>query len=205
MTTVAIETPHRMRRAEEPEWIVWATVILMLAVGLVLRVSTERRMASFSQGGLSLRYPVGWTSMAADTPGHLLYVADPFSAPQSPTGVQVWQVPTADVSRRQQSLGDLALAWSAQQARELASYRVLGVEATTVNNQQAVAIDYAYVAEPTIGTAAASIPVVVQAQDVLVVHGDTLTIVTFAADANVYQNESETWHEILAALSFPRQ
>lgn len=199
MTTTAMSLHRRLMREEEPEWIVWALVIVMLALALFLRNSVTGHTQNFNEGGVSLNYPAAWTQMAE--PDQLLHAVDPFSSAQFPTGVTVRQVPLAEVSRNLSSLSDIALAWSTRQGRDLLAYRTLNVAQTTVNGQEAVLVESAYVPQVAMGSSTGSVPVVARAQNFLFQQGDTLTIITLAADANVFEAENNVWQDILATVN----
>jgi len=195
MTTLAMSAHRRLMREEEPEWIVWSLVILMLVVGLLVRNGVEGRTQSFSANGVSLRYPDTWTNRTET--GQLFYAADFLSSAQFPTAVMVRQVPVAEVGRNLTTLSDIAMAWSTRQGRDLLAYRTINVEQTTVDGQEAVRVEYAYVPQATTG---GSVPVVALAQGFLIRQGDTLTIITLAANANLFEAENGTWQAILASI-----
>ncbi|HEX8681339.1 MAG TPA: hypothetical protein VF707_03430 [Ardenticatenaceae bacterium] len=196
MTTATLSRPRAVQR-EEPEWLVWALIALMLVIGLIARSVTENRTQQWSGGGVSFNYPAEWVSFAPE--GQLLQVGDPFSSPQFPTSVSVQEVPVADVGRNLTALGDVALAWSARRGRDLVAYRALRTEPVTVGGQEAVRLEYAYVAESVLGNTNAA-PIVARAQDVLVQRGDSLTIITFAADSSQWDEALGIWRTILASL-----
>ena len=50
------------------------------------------------------------------------------------------------------------------------------------------------------GAAAGSVPAVVRAQDILLKHGDMITVVTFEANTDSYQQETGHWEKILTSL-----
>lgn len=178
---------RRMTRAEEPEWLVWALVIGLLAVGLLLKTAVAGRAEGFSAHGVSLSYPAEWTQSTA--PEQLLYAADLFSSAQFPTSVTVRQVPTSEIGRNLSSLGDIAMAWNTRLSKELQIYRSLNNVPTTISGHDAVMIEYAYVPQVTRGSGASAPPVVARAQDYLIQQGETLTIVTLAANANIFETE----------------
>ncbi|MFQ5612721.1 MAG: hypothetical protein ACE5H9_11375 [Anaerolineae bacterium] len=195
MTTIATSIHRRLMREEEPEWIVWALVIVLLVAGLLVKNAVQGRTESFSADGVSLSYPATWTRLTG--PDQLLFAGDPFSSAQAPTGVIVRQMPLAEMGRNLSSLSDLALAWTTRQGRELQAFRSLSVEPTTVNGQEAVMVEYAYVPQGGAGRA----PAVARARDYLLRQGDALTIITLAADANAFEAENNTWQAILATVS----
>lgn len=199
MTTSAMKPLDRLMRQEEPEWLVWALVAVMLALGGTVGAIVDRRTDLVAAGDLSLRHPASWVSMVGEDPFELLHVSQPVETAPFPASVSVRQMPVTEVSTTAQTLGDLALKWTNRQTQQLLSYRVLSIEPTTMVDQDAVKIDYAYVAEPPMG-GPDSMPVVARATDALLRQGDTLTIVSFSADADAFDGQAATWGRILASL-----
>ena len=68
-----------------------------------------------------------------------------------------------------------------------------------IGKQDAIKVAYAYVADPILATSN-SVPVVAQAEDVLIRQGDDVVIVTFAADATTYEQATPTWTKVLSTL-----
>jgi hypothetical protein len=199
MTSVFATTARRVRSAEEPEWMVWALVGLMLLAGLGLRLFTEGRTQAFSGDGISLSYPAGWAPLVRNDPLQLLSVGDGLATGVFPTQLSLRQMPATEVGRNLHEPSDLALAWSADQSQQLPSYTVLGMQSVTVGGVPAVEVDYAYVASPVLG-GSTSIPVVARAQDVLLVQGETVTVLTFAGEQGAYLASAITWDRIRSSL-----
>jgi hypothetical protein len=201
MTSAVTRIERRLFRAEEPEWIVWALVAIMLVIGLIARVLVVGGTERISEGNMTLRYPSEWVAQPGADPAELVHVGEALETSLFPTNVRVLQMPVTDVSTTAQTLGDLALKWSSQQAQDLLNYKVFNMEPATVRGKEAVKIDYAYVTEPPLG-GAQSVPVVARAQDVLLRNGDTVTIASFVADATVYDQKAAVWERILASLDW---
>lgn len=195
MTTNSMALPRRARRSEEPEWVVWLVVILLLIAGLFLKISIEGRTRTFNGSGVSISYPNGWVQLTGE--GQLLYVADPFSSAQFPTGVTVRQLPVEEVGRNLATIGDVAAAWAMRQGRDKQVYRVLSIEPATINGQNAVKVEYAYVPQVAPGGQTNAVPVVARAQDYLVQQGESLTVFTLAAAANVFETNMDLWQSVL--------
>lgn len=199
MTTETMQSPRRLMRQEEPEWLVWVLVIVMLAIGLLARTIVESRTQRFTQANMSLRYPAGWVSLASNEPNEVLYAGESFETTLYPATVRVLQMPVTDISTMAQSLGDLALKWSNKQTQELPGYKIFSMEPTTVRGREGVKIDYAFIAEPLLG-GPNSVPIVAHALDVLMREGDTVTVVTLSADASSFEAQATTWNRILGSL-----
>lgn len=190
---------RRHMREEEPEWLVWALVAVMLIIGWSVGFIIERRTNTATLDNLSLRYPAGWVNMAGEDPFELVHVGEPFEVASFPASASVRQMPITEVSTTAQTLGDLALKWSHKQVEALLGYKVFSVEPAKVQEQEAVKIEYVYVAEPPMG-GPDSIPVIARATDLLMRQGDTLTVTTFSAEAAAFDGLATTWGRILASL-----
>ncbi len=199
MTANVIRPFRRLMRDEEPEWLVWALVAVMLAIGALVGSIVVQRTELAAADSLSFRYPASWISMASENPFETLHVAEPFETTIFPANVSVLQMPITEVSTTAQSLGDVALKWANQQTQNLLGYKVLSIEPVTVHSQEAIKIEYAYVAEPPMA-GPNSIPIVAHGSDVLIRRGDTLTVVAFSAESDAYPGLATTWGRILASL-----
>lgn len=201
MTSAAIrKAPARSKRLDAGEWLIWLTVLLMLGAGLFVRSQVEGRTTTFSGAGVTLRYPSDWTLLADDEAFQIFHAVDPASSVQFPTSVRILRIPLGELGRASSLLGDVALSWSIRRGREIPIYNVLQIAPTSVRDQPAIAIDYAYVAEPALGAAASSVPAIVRAQDILLQHADTITIITFETNTDTYEQELEHLDRILASL-----
>ena len=107
----------------------------------------------------------------------------------------VRQIAAAELGRDAQSVGDMAMMWSNRQGQDLLGYNVLGVEPVKVRGQDAVAVDYAYVIQPPGPASPLSFGLRTSCCS-----GDTVTIVSFAATADEYEAQADTWRRILASL-----
>lgn len=198
MTATVMSARRRLFRAEEPEWLVWVMLAVLLAIGLIARTVIVNRSTTFNDGGVTVNYPADWTPIATDAPGAVLSVGEAFGN-LFPARFTVEQMPVADVSSSAQSLGDLALKWSDDQADNLPGYRVLSIEPAQVRGRDAVRVDYAYVAEP-VFAAADTVPVVARGVDVLIRNGDTMTVARMVADSDAFDGLRGTWDRILGSL-----
>lgn len=197
--TSAMRPLRRLMAEEEPEWLVWALVVVMLAIGGLVGTVVERRTVTIKAGEVSLSYPAGWVNMGASEPFEVLRAGEPFETAAFPAQVSVRQMPVAEVSTTAQTLGDLALKWSARQTQDLTGYKVLSIEPAQVQGQEAIVIEYVYVTEPPMAGPEAT-PVVARGADYLIRQGETLTVIAFSADAEAYEGQAATRARILASL-----
>lgn len=198
MTTSSMNI-RRLIGAEEPEWIVWVLVIVLLGAGLALRGSVEGRTQQFTGGGITVSYPADWVDNAD---GSVLLNAGATFSGRAPTSVQVRQVAVTAIGQKLKTMSDIALAWSAGHNKEFDAYSALRVEPTTLGGKDAVLIEYAYVAPPLVGAASTGVPVIARARDYLVRQGDTVTVLTLVAEANTFTTADALWEAIIASVRF---
>lgn len=203
MSTATVRARRFFLREEEPEWLVWAVVILLLAVGFAVRTAVINRSAEFSEGNLTIRYPADWAPLGA-ADDVLLDVGESFDAGLFPPRLTVRRTPAAEVSSSARTLGDVALVWADRRAKDLLGYKVLSMEPMALRGQDAVRVDYAYVAEPVMATPN-SIPVVAHGADVLLRQGDDLLVVTLLSDAGAFDGVQGTWDRILSSLDLGQE
>ena len=141
MTTGAAIAPRRSVRAQEPEWVVWVTVLVMLAIGLIVRgvVTGRHRVSSRRAPFPSSIRPAGsaWPTISRSRWRTSASRSMPASSrPACASG--------RCRSRRSapwpQTPGDLALKWSDRQAQDLLGFRVLNMEPVSAGGQAAVKV-----------------------------------------------------------------
>ena len=178
-----LTAPERPRADDESRQAL--AVLVVVAVGLLLgwllMMSIENRSVSFrsADGTISLSYPTTWLTSKVDD-GMLLNVADPVTAGALRPSLKVYVRPLAQGQR----LMDAATTWTLGRMSALREFRDLGTETTTVNGQSALRVSYAYVADPPAGLGPASLPIVVQASDTIVVQGNQFVVFSAAGDAS---------------------
>lgn len=197
--TTSSKLRRTLFREEEPEWLVWALVITLLAVGFVARTIVVNRSTAFSEGNLSVSYPVSWTQTKGDSANELLVVSESFDAGLFPARFMLRQMPVTEISTSAQTLGDFALKWADRKARDLLGYKVLSIEETQVRGKDAVRVDYVYVAEPVMATPN-SVPIVAEGADVLIRQDDVITVASMLASADAFKGLDGVWDRILGSL-----
>lgn len=199
MTTTSMKIRRTLFHEEEPEWLVWALVIALLAVGLLVRTIAVNRSADFSQGNLSVSYPASWSPMASDAENEVLDVSEPFDAGVFPARFTLQQMPVTSISTSAQTLGDFALKWADRKTKDLLGYKVLSIEETKVRGKDAVRVDYVYVTEPAMATPN-SMPIVAEGADILIRQDDTMTVASLLAAADTFGSLEGAWNRILGSL-----
>jgi hypothetical protein len=183
---VSIAVPWR-GRTQEPEWPVLLTVAVALLLGWLIQSAVLGRMQTAAVGSSSVTYPARW--VATTESGAAFAAADlNFGGIFAPR-VSVRQVAKSELmppeglpAAREWSLVDAATAWSVQRGAELAGYRILAIERTQVQGQEAARVEFAYLAEAPQGSASGVLPAVMHAVDTLVTSGEQVHILTFAAE-----------------------
>ena len=159
MTAAAMKVRRGLFREEEPEWLVWLLVAVMLGIGLIAKTVVVNRATTFSDSNVSVSYPAGWTALDRQGETELLNVGEQFDSGLFPARFVLLQMPVTAISTNAQSLGDFGLKWSDRGSRDLLAYKVLDIEPIKVRGKDAVRVDYVYVADPALATPN-SIPVV---------------------------------------------
>jgi hypothetical protein len=180
------------------ELLVIVLVIVALTVGWAVKGWVQGQTVSFAtdDGALSLRYPADWLEQV--NKDALLTVSDL-------RGEGVFK-PTFSVAATEMNPDlpltphDLIVTNSLRKAEELTAYRILATDSGMVDGMEAGKVNYAYVVES--AGSPQSIPVVVEAVDWVVIHQGKAYISTFAAEAESFAQEEETFNSILTSVDF---
>jgi hypothetical protein len=194
MAKAAAPAPHHWKAHD---FTVWIALIVLLALGLGVRAAAEGRDASFAdaQGTLRLAYPARWLPIAGS--GYLLAVEDPLSGALAPTGLTV----SRDAAPKDQPLDQIGRADVLGRSRVFNLYRALSVDPATVAGRAAIAITYAYVADPQGGALASErVPVVVRGVEVLVATDAALYRIDFTAADAVFDGARPVFDKILRGV-----
>jgi hypothetical protein len=168
--------------------------------------SVVGRTQTVAAGGGALSYPARWQRVAED--GALLAVADRDHGGTFGARASVREVPKRELLPGEGTLVDAATNWSLGRSQELVGYRILSIDASSVNGRDAATVEYAYLASSPGGSADGTMPGLMHAIDTLVISGETYQILTFAAEShefpamtsrqpprfrNVYQDVLTSW------------
>ncbi|HUW94174.1 MAG TPA: hypothetical protein VMW58_00155 [Anaerolineae bacterium] len=181
------------------ELLVVILVFVALLLGWAVKGWVEGQTVSFTSddGAISLRYPARWLEQVDKSA--LLTVRD--------VRREGAFKPTFSLSTRGMNPdfplthNDLLVTLSIARGDELTAFRVLSLDPGTVGGKEASTMTYAYVAEAAGGSQAA-VPVVVQAADSVAIHEGRAYIFTFAALAEHFEREQETFRSMLAGVDF---
>lgn len=179
-----IALPGRGRQ-DEPEWIVWLTVLIALVLGLFLQSAVVSRTETADAAGVRLSYPAGWSRQETDSAV--------LSLSQSPMGVSggatvtVQRLPKPELLRRTAELSDVASSWAITRGQGLVGYRSLGITPTQAAGREAVAVEYAYVGGSSLGAVSGALPSVIRSTDIIVPSGDAYLVLSFSAERDAYE------------------
>lgn len=179
------------------DYTIYLALLILLALGWAVRASAEGHQKAFAdpQGALRLKYPARWLPTAAA--GSLLDVEDPLSGGLTPTRLIV----SRESRPKDQSLDQIAQADVLARVRQLDFYRELSSDPKRVAGRQAVAIEYAFVADPHQAVLAAErVPVVVRGVEVIVPTDTVVYRLDFQAAAAVFNSALPVFERILRGI-----
>jgi hypothetical protein len=176
---------------------VWVALAVMLGIGSALIGAVEARTISLAdpQGSLRVQYPAGWIA----TPGApgLLDVQDPLSGAAVPTRLIV----TRETRAAGQTLSQIAGETVLNRTQQFAMYRVLRQRDVRVGGKNALAIDYAFVADPHEAVLSAQrLPVVMRGTEVVVLADGVVYFIDIRATAALFDRERSTIRRILRGI-----
>lgn len=185
------------------DWVLLASVILMMAAGwLVLRWYNRPVTTSAAPGLGELRVPAGWLVAGPGSDDRVLFRATNPTAPG--LFVPFMEVAAIEIGP-DESLETARATLSLQRSRELDRYRELAAEPVTVlDDKPAVLVSYAWIADPTQDSGGNGLPVVVQAQDLILPMADGWARATVAEDAATFSADAPEFGRFLAGLGLVR-
>lgn len=193
-------------RGEEPEWVVLLTVAVALALGSLMQMVVTSQTERATVGSMSVDYPARWAQVREE--GAAFAATDLLGRGAFGPRVVLWEVgraellPAGTVTGDEPALAELAGAWALRRGQTLPAYRPLGSQRTTVQAREALKISYAYVSDGT-RAGARGVPKVMQAVDTLVLAGDRLLVLTFAAESGEFADLGDQHERLLASWRLP--
>ncbi len=179
----SVELNFRQRWAN---YITIFVALIGLAGGLILRNSYENSTQRYenSEVGIAVRYPSNWLldeSPAGTRSDYIVRMQDPIAVPFKTT-LQISLLAVGPDAH----LSDIPDLLNLTRASSFATYRPLPVTPVVLpNGSQGIQMNYAYVATET-NPALQSVPIVVQAEDVIVLRGTQAFVITYRADAQSF-------------------
>jgi hypothetical protein len=189
-------------KSEEPEWVVWLTVLISLLIGWVITTTVTGQTASAPIASGSLRYPASWVKTKEDG---AIFAATDLNNGSYGARISVRQVGKADLigARGQDNLDNAASGWTVLRSQDLEGYRVLKIDQVKLQGRDAVAIEYAYLTDAPEGQAAGAMPALMHAIDTVIASGDQYTILSVAVDQSGGDSLAELNSRIQAGSQLP--
>jgi len=172
--------------------------LIALGLGLLLRTQVESRTKLFQDQSSPFRlaYPASW-GVADSLQDVLLKVEDPRADSTFKTTLTVESRELDPASPPSlQALVDRRVA----QRSELTGYHFLTSSETTVAGAKSAQLEYAYVVQPIDAPRRASLPVVVQAHEYIVVAKDRIYYIALAAPENAFADASARFDQIIQTV-----
>ncbi len=177
---------------------VFLVTLLALGLGWLLFRSVDGRVTQFQSQDAPLRfsYPGQWHTVES-LQDALLKVEDPLadSTYKTTLTAEMRQLDPASPPTLQTLLDRRV-----EERQALTGYHFLDEKERTVDGAKAMEFDYAYVTQPIDAQRRASLPVVVQAREVIIVTQDRTYYLTLAAPHNEYQDASARFDRILQSV-----
>ncbi len=173
-------------------------VLLALGLGLLVRYQVEGATREFRDPDSPFRisYPASWAGAEAPEDG-LLRVEDPRTDSAFKTTLTVESRlldPAAPPTL--QALVDQRVA----EQGALTAYRLLASGDATIDDARGARIEYGYVVQPIDAPRRASLPVVVQAREYVVVAQDRVYYIAVAAPQNEYEEAQARFERIIERI-----
>jgi hypothetical protein len=175
-----------------------AAVLVALGLGLLLFFTTAGRTRVFQATDTPFRmsYPATWI-YAESLQDVLLKVEDPQADSAFKTALTV---ESRELDPQSPPTLQTLLDRRVEQRGALSGYHFLANSETTVSGLKAMQFQYAYVVQPIDEPRRASLPVVVQAREYIVVAQDRTYYITLAAPENEFERASAQFERILQTV-----
>lgn len=184
---------------QEPEWVVWLTVAIALMIGFWLQLSASREMQTVQVGDSSITYPADWSPIAKGN--RTFTAADLNGGGPFGTRVTITQLDKKTLLSDKDGLWEAAVNWTIDEGRKLPGYRVLSMNQTQVQGQNAISIESAYLQE--IGPN--QLPGLMHGIDTLVLNGNKFSILSFAAQQNDFEANRKWNDKLLKSWRFNKK
>lgn len=178
---------------------VFLIAVLCLFGGWLLMQSTTTRTRSYADELTPLRfdYPAGWIQTASPE-NVLLTIINPVTPSAFKTTISVENRPIDPASPPTlQTLLDRRV----EQRQTQTGYHFLSDGEAEVGGVRALSSDYAYVVQPIDEARRASLPVVVQAREYIIVTADQSYYVTLSAPENEYEQARRQFDRVVASMA----
>ena len=188
-------------QSEEPEWIVWVVVVAGLAIGWLMASFILGETKTATMGNVSVTYPAAW-SRTTET-GAAFSAYDLNRGGIYGTRVSVYQKAKAEVLPPRSSISDAAANWALSRQKQLQGYHLLGIESTQVQGREAAQVSFVYLLDPPQGSTSGTIPALMRGVETLVVSGDNVYVLSFAAQTQDFDSLDGLRSQLMAGWRVP--
>jgi hypothetical protein len=190
------ETPQtRAQRFSHYFSIIYCLAALIIGVNLRDSVLYATTPYTDREVGITANYPAGWLLSIPE--GDVLYVED-MRRLGFKTTIRIQVLPFSPSTHIRNVIDSLALRRSA----ELPFYKTLTISSRPIRaSEQATILQYTYVSSDN-DPFLQKVPIVVQAEDVLIIRRNQVILISFAADATRYNADYPIFTRFLEALSY---
>jgi hypothetical protein len=176
-------------------------VLASLLFGLYLRFSTQGRVKDFRSPDaavpFSIAYPANWVDAESLLDAPVLKVENPQANSAFKTSLTV---ETRELDPTSPPTLQTLLDRRVEQRGSLTGYHFLSNQETTVAGEKAMNFEYAYVVQPIDTPRSASLPVVVHANEYIVITKDRTYYITLAAPESDYANASAQFAQVIQTV-----
>ncbi len=193
---LAETTISNRTQVEEPEWVVWLTVMIALLIGFVLQYTVTNRMRAMTIGDSTISYPASWSLISRDKSG--------FTAADVTTGgpfaprISFHQLDQRVLLPGGGMLYNAGVNWSVKKREEHDGYRLLEIKNVKVQGRDALQLESAFLMD--VGTN--RMPGLMRSVDTLVLDGKTFRILSFSAEQNQFDQLEPLRKQMMASWTF---
>lgn len=176
--------------------LLYAAVCLLIAINLRSTIINETVPYSDLETGIRARYPAGWL---IDTSDDYVFRVRNISRVGFKTSIQIAVRPVSLNTTTRNLLDALSLS----RAQTLTAYRVLAIEESVRLPNEVVATRMRYVFVDVASEATLQrLPTVVEAFDLIAIREGQAIIISFAADADTFEEERPLFERFLNDIEF---
>jgi len=174
-----------------------AAAAIMMLFGLLMQNSSASTALPFldDESGIRALIPANWL-ITTDSDTFVMQAEDPGAIPFK-TLLRVSIVPAGEEATPRNVVDTLTL----QRSGRLSTYRVLSIEPTTLRDDEALEMNYAYVQDepnPFLN----AVPVVVRGRDVVIIRGNQAIVVTYREQSSRFEANEFLFEDFLDTLQF---
>ena len=177
--------------------VIAALAVVLVGIGLLMRNSAAAATQPFlhEASGIRAQLPQDWL-VTTDDPAFVVQAEDASAIPFK-TLLRVSLLPVGAEATPRNVVDTLTL----QRSGRLSTYRVLATGSTTVGEDEALEMDYAYVQTES-NPALNAVPIVVRGRDVVVIRGSQAIVITYREERSRFEENENLFDRFLDTLQF---